>query len=93
MEGGSGRASIDSPTNIHIENGNVTATIKWSSPFYDYMIVDGNKYELVNKEGNSMFEIPVDAFDTDITVIADTVAMSVPHEIEYTFNFKSESIQ
>ena len=34
-----------------------------------------------------MFQIPVEAFDQDIAVIADTVAMSTPHEIEYTLNF------
>ena len=34
-----------------------------------------------------MFQIPVEAFDQDIAVIADTVAMSKPHEVEYTLNF------
>ena len=31
-----------------------------------------------------MFEITVASFDTELDVIADTVAMSKPHEIEYT---------
>lgn len=51
------------------------------------MVVDGEKYLPVNTEGNSVFQIPVEAFDQDIVVIADTVAMSTPHEIEYTLNF------
>lgn len=63
------------------------ATLEWSSPNYDYMVVDGEKYLPVNTEGNSVFQIPVEAFDQDIAVIADTVAMSTPHEIEYTLNF------
>ena len=50
-------------------------------------IKDGEKYLPVNTEGNSVFQIPVEAFDQDIAVIADTVAMSTPHEIEYTLNF------
>ena len=42
------------------------------------------KYEPVNTEGNSAFEIPVTVFDYKQKVIADTIAMSTPHEIEYT---------
>lgn len=85
--GGSGRASVTSPAKVEIKNGKAVATLEWSSPNYDYMVVDGEKYLPVNTEGNSVFQIPVEAFDQDIAVIADTVAMSTPHEIEYTLNF------
>lgn len=85
--GGSGRASVTSPAKVEIKNGKAVATLEWSSPNYDYMVVDGEKYLPVNTEGNSVFQIPVEAFDQDIVVIADTVAMSTPHEIEYTLNF------
>ena len=85
--GGSGRASVTSPAKVEIKDGKAVATLEWSSPNYDYMVVDGEKYLPVNTEGNSVFEIPVEAFDQDIAVIADTVAMSTPHEIEYTLNF------
>ena len=85
--GGSGRASVTSPAKVEIKDGKAVATLEWSSPNYDYMVVDGEKYLPVNTEGNSVFRIPVEAFDRDITVIADTVAMSTPHEIEYTLNF------
>lgn len=85
--GGSGRASVTSPAKVEIKDGKVVATLEWSSPNYDYMVVDGEKYLPVNTEGNSVFQIPVEAFDQDIAVIADTVAMSTPHEIEYTLNF------
>ena len=57
------------------------------------MIVDGEKYEPVNKDGNSTFEIPVTVFDTEMKVTADTVAMSTPHEIDYTLNFDSSSMK
>lgn len=87
LEGGSGRATVESPANLVVKDGEVTATIVWSSPNYDYMIVDGEKYEPVNIEGNSTFEIPVDGFDSPMEVVADTVAMSEPHEIEYTLTF------
>lgn len=85
--GGSGRASVTSPAKVEIKDGKAVATLEWSSPNYDYMVVDGEKYLPVNTEGNSVFRIPVEAFDQDIAVIADTVAMSTPHEIEYTLNF------
>ena len=85
--GGSGRASVASPAKVEIKDGKAVATLEWSSPNYDYMVVDGEKYLPVNTEGNSVFQIPVEAFDQDIAVIADTVAMSTPHEIEYTLNF------
>ena len=85
--GGSGRASVTSPAKVEIKDGKAVATLEWRSPNYDYMVVDGEKYLPVNTEGNSVFQIPVEAFDQDIAVIADTVAMSTPHEIEYTLNF------
>ena len=87
LEGGSGRATVESPAALTVAGGRMTATIVWSSPNYDYMIVDGEKYLPTNTEGNSTFEIPVAALGTPLSVVADTVAMSTPHEIEYTLTF------
>ena len=87
LEGGSGRATVDSPAALTVADGKMTATIVWSSPNYDYMIVDGEKYLPTNTEGNSTFVIPVAALGTPLSVTADTVAMSTPHEIEYTLTF------
>ena len=87
LEGGSGRATVESPAALTVENGKMTAAIVWSSPNYDYMIVDGEKYLPTNTDGNSTFEIPVAALNTPLAVTADTVAMSTPHEIEYTLTF------
>ena len=91
LEGGSGRATVDSPADLTVADGKMTATIVWSSPNYDYMIVDGEKYLPTNTEGNSTFEIPVSALGTPLSVVADTVAMSTPHEIEYTLTFSAPS--
>ena len=93
MEGGSGRASIQSPTQLAIADGAATATLEWSSPNYDYMLVNGEKYLPVNTEGNSVFEVPVEALDAPLTMIGDTVAMSTPHEVEYTVTFHSETLE
>ena len=91
LEGGSGRATVDSPAALTVADGKMTATIVWSSPNYDYMIVDGEKYLPTNTEGNSTFEIPISALGTPLSVVADTVAMSTPHEIEYTLTFSAPS--
>ena len=92
LEGGSGRATVESPAALTVADGKMTATIVWSSPNYDYMLVDGEKYLPTNTEGNSTFEIPVTALDTPLDVVGDTVAMSTPHEIEYTLTFASASL-
>lgn len=92
FEGGSGKAEIISPVNLAVDKDTVIATLQWNSPNYDYMIVDGEKYLPVNSEGNSVFEISVTVFDKPIDVIGDTVAMSKPHEIEYTLTFHYDTI-
>lgn len=93
LEGGSGKATVESPAALEIRDGKASAVLVWSSPNYDYMLVDGEKYERTNTEGNSAFEIPVLGFDCQMPVIADTVAMSTPHEIEYTLQFDSASVR
>ena len=93
LEGGSGKATVESPAELEVQDGEAVARIIWSSPYYDYMVVDGEKYEPLNTEGNSVFEIPVTCFDAPMTVSADTIAMSTPHEIEYTLTFDSTTLQ
>lgn len=84
LEGGSGRASVESPAVVRVEDGKIYVTLTWSSPHYDYMVVDEETYLPLQEEGNSVFEIPVSALDTPIEVQADTTAMSKPHLIDYT---------
>ena len=83
LSGGSGKAKVQSPTALYVEDGACTAVIGWSSKNYDYMKVKGEKYLPVPNEDNSAFRIPVLYFDRPMPVIADTVAMSEPHEISY----------
>lgn len=93
LEGGSGKVTVESPVALEIKDGKASAVLVWSSPNYDYMLVDGEKYERTNTEGNSTFEIPVSGFDYQMPVVGDTVAMSTPHEIEYTLQFDSASLK
>ena len=92
LEGGSGKATVTSPCTLQVEDGKIYAEIEWSSSHYDYMLVDGEQYLPVNEEGNSVFQIPVSAFDTPLDVVGDTTAMSTPHEVEYTLNFDSSTL-
>lgn len=93
LDGGSGKAEILSPALLQVSEDQITAQIQWNSPNYDYMIVDGETFYPVNTEGNSVFEIPAETFDVPVKVIGDTVAMSRPHEIEYTLTFYSDTIK
>lgn len=100
LEGGSGKASVESPCPVFERDGELFALITWSSSYYDYMIVNGEKILPVNTEGNSQFEIPLEdaakesseegsGLPTDcvIDVQADTTAMSEAHLIDYRLSF------
>lgn len=91
--GGSGKASVSTPTLLIVKEGKAYAQLVWSSSNYDYMIVDNEKFLNINEgEGNSTFEIPITAMDKEMKVIADTTAMGTPHEVAYTLTFYEESI-
>lgn len=92
LKGGSGKASVESPAEIHIRDGVLTAVIVWSSPYYEYMLVGDQRYEPINQGGNSTFEIPIEP-DIEMAVSASTVAMSQPHLIDYTLFFDSSTLQ
>lgn len=91
LNGGSGRASVVSPAEITSDAEALNATIQWSSPHYEYMIVDGVQYDPIQTEGNSTFQIPV-VLDAEMAVSALTVAMSEPHLVEYTLYFDSTTL-
>lgn len=93
LSGGTGKASVNSPADVAVTGEQGTAAIEWSSPDYDYMIVNGVKYLPVNTEGNSVFEIPIWVLDEEMEVLADTTAMSTPHEIAYTLTFHSDTLK
>ena len=93
LEGGSGRASVESPAKVVTEGGQTTLTLVWSSPNFDKMVVDGVEYLPVNSSGNSTFEIPVSTFDEDLAIQAETTAMSEPHTIEYVLHFDGSTLQ
>ena len=92
FKGGSGKASIKSPAKVWVRRGLAEATIKWSSPNYDYMKINNEIYLNKSQPGeNSTFEIPLIKFDYPMPVYADTTAMGRPHEILYTLEFSLKS--
>ena len=93
LKGGSGKASVQSPTKLTVKDGKAIAEIVWGSNNYDYMVVDGEKYEPVTMEEFSVFEIPVEIFNYDMPISADTIAMSTPHEIDYTLYFDLSNLK
>ena len=93
MTGGTGKAKIASPVALMVREGQITATLVWSSANYDYMKVDGVRYDALIEDGHSVFTVPVASLGEPLPVVADTVAMSTPHEIEYTITFDAASLQ
>lgn len=93
FEGGSGKATIENPTILTVKNHQCYADINWGSSYYDYMVVNGIRYDNRSEEGrNSSFQIPVTCMDDRMEVIADTLAMGTPHEITYELCFYRDSI-
>ena len=93
LAGGSGKASVTSPTLLTVKNGESVARIQWSSPNYDYMVVDGVTYYSQSEEGmNSVFEVPVLCWDGWMDAVADTTAMGSPVEIHYQLYFYQDSV-
>ena len=93
MTGGSGRASISSPTWLIVQDGKAFAKLLWSSMYYDYMLVGNRKYlNQTTDGGNSSFIIPVTALDEPMEVVADTTAMGDPVAIDYVLTFYEDTI-
>lgn len=92
LSGGSGKAQVESPAALTVENGKATAVVIWSSPNYEYMLLDGAYYYPINTEGNSTFEVPV-VLDEDMAFSAETTAMSKARVIDYTLRFDSATIK
>ena len=93
LAGGSGRASVTTPTWMNVQKGRAYARLLWSSPYYDYMILEGKKYlNETTDGGTSSFTIPITAMDAPMEIIADTTAMGDPVEIDYTLTFYEDTI-
>ena len=93
LEGGSGRASVQSPAKFTVKDGSAAAEIIWSSDKYDKMVVQDVTYAPEIIDGHSVFNIDIIGFDYKMPVSAETTAMSEPHMIDYTLYFDSSTIE
>jgi hypothetical protein len=84
LEGGSGKTTVETPAVLTVADGRAMIRLVINSSNYDYVLLDGEKYENQNPEGNSTFEIPALYFDAPIPIIADSIALGRSTEIEYT---------
>lgn len=92
LSGGTGKAKIQSPAELTVKDGNMTVRIVWSSDKYDYMVVGGETLLPAYIDGHSVFSVPVASLHEQLQIVADTTAMSTPHEIEYTITFDAASL-
>ena len=88
-----GKAQVDSPAVLTIADGKAMATIVFSNGKYDYVILDGEKYEAVEDTEKATFEIPVNTLDRKVPITADSTVMIPSTEIEYTLTFGSTSVK
>ncbi len=100
LEGGSGRAQLVTPCPVYDRDGELFASICWSSSHYDFMVIEGETILPENEEGSSEFLISLGSReeltwegeqlpqDMSLEVQADTTAMSTPHLIDYTIHFR-----
>lgn len=93
LSGGSGKASIQNPTVVTLQDDKMLVTLVWSSSNYDYMVVDDQKYLNENEGGSSTFTVEMKGMGMEYPVKANTTAMSTPHEIEYTIYLDPESVK
>ena len=84
LGGGSGKTTVETPAVLTVADGRAMIRLVINSSNYDYVLLDSEKYENQNPEGNSIFEIPALYFDAPIPIIADSIALGRSTEIEYT---------
>lgn len=92
LRGGSGRAAVLSPVRVVVDESGYAATLEWNSPHYDYLVIEGQKLEPINAEGNSVFVWKTRELPETVELIADTVAMSRPREIPYELVFNADGV-
>ena len=83
---------FDGPLLLTVEEEGSFLTFTMSSPYYDYVIVEGERFEPLEPDGNSTFRVPFERLNEDFLFTADTTAMSEPHEIDYSVRIDLEAL-
>lgn len=87
-EGGTGKVTFTC-NNILVKDGQILAEITATSAKLTQVVVNGETYvpEVDSKKGTATFTIPV-VLNSTTKATVTTVAMSAPHDIDYTFTIK-----
>ncbi|MBQ8972208.1 MAG: hypothetical protein IJ074_03930 [Clostridia bacterium] len=89
LEGGSGKTQIEEAT-LKVEAGLATAVITFNTSKIDYVVVDGERFDALNADGNAMFEIPVPCFNQKFSILVDSTVMKPSREVDYTLVIELE---
>lgn len=85
-----GTDTVESPAPLKMADGQATATLKFSSPDYDYLVITGEKYEPTEvTDDSATYEVPVKVFDTAIPVTFDSTASGSQEETTGSLSFHS----
>lgn len=93
LVGDTGKAGVESPAQLRVENGEAFVTVVWGTRKYANMRVDGELVPAVETDGNAAFEMPVRCFDWNLGVTVDSTALGKPVEMSYAIRFNSATIQ
>lgn len=85
---GGGSVEAATPATLHVQNGQCTADLLFSSAKVDYVLVDGQRYDVVVTEGGAACTVPVAAFNVGMAIILDSTAISPAVEVPYTITFQ-----
>ena len=88
-----GTDTAESPAPMTMRDGDATATVRFSSPNYESLVMTGETFEPIEVTADSAtYEIPVRVFDTSIPVEFTSVASGAPEELEGSLSFHSGQV-
>ncbi len=73
---GEGRLQLISPMQLEVSDGEAQGFLVFDSTKYDYILIDGVRYDAEEGEEKSSFLIPVKEFDRAIAMVADSTAIA-----------------
>lgn len=88
-----GEDTIEDPALMTLADDDATATLHFSSPNYQQIVMTGETYEPVEVTADSAtYELPVRVFDTSIPVTFVSMASGAPEELEGSLSFHSGQV-
>ena len=88
-----GSDTVETPASMTMHDGDATATLRFSSPNYERLVMTGEEYEPVEATADSaVYEIPVRVFDTSIPVTFESVASGSSEEVAGSLSFHSGQV-